>query len=312
MAQGNPTSKWVAVTTSLATFLMDPANAGTGAGIGYFPFVAGGMQSTCTMAQNGMNGCICILGICIDTSALGNIGGSCTVADYSKPDVPIAQLLPVGAMIQASLQSHAPGGGTPTYPALQGAYQYTSAWAKANPGRRTVLVLATDGEPTGCDQTNQVPNIATDLVAPALAATPSISTFVIGVGSSLTSLNQLAMAGGTKQAFIVDTGGDVAKQFAMALDAIRGQAASCEFAIPNDGTVDSSKVNATYTPPGGTASDVLGVADQSKCTATDAYWYFSPDKRQLVLCPNMCDTLTQKSGSVQVVLGCPTKKPIIQ
>jgi hypothetical protein len=311
MAQGNP-SKWVAVTTSLSTFLTDPTNSGTGAGIGYFPFVAGAMQTMCTEAQNGMNGCICILGICIDTSAILTAGGSCNVADYAKPDVPIAQLLPVGPMIQASLQAHAPNGGTPTYPALQGAYQYTAAWAKANPGRRTVLVLATDGEPTGCDQTNNVQNIATDLVAPALAATPSISTFVIGVGSSLTSLNDLAKAGGTNQAFIVDTGGDVAKQFAMALDAIRGQAASCEFAIPNDGTVDSSKVNATYTPPSGMPGDVLGVADQSKCTATDPYWYFSPDKKQLILCPNMCETLTQKSGSVQVVLGCPTKKPIIQ
>lgn len=311
MAQGNP-NKWSAVTTSLATFLMDPANAGTGAGIGYFPFVAAPPPSMCTEAQNGMNGCICILGICIDTSAILQGGGSCNVADYSKPDVPIAQLLPVGQMIQASLMAHSPNGGTPTYPALQGAYQYVSGWAKANPGRRTVLVLATDGEPTGCDQTNQVANIATDLVAPALAATPSISTFVIGVGNSLTSLNDLAKAGGTNQAFIVDTGGDVAKQFAMALDAIRGQAASCEFAIPNDGTVDPTKVNATYTAPGGPAIDAYGVADQSKCAGTDPLWYFSPDKAQLVLCPATCDTLKTKGGSVQVVLGCPTKPRKIQ
>jgi hypothetical protein len=313
--QGNPgNNKWVAVTSSLATFLMDPANAGTGAGIGYFPFVAAPPPSMCTEATNGMNGCICILGICIDTGAIVNVGGSCNVADYAKPDVPIGQLLPVGAMIQASLMSHAPNGGTPTYPALQGAYQYVSGWATANPGRRTVLVLATDGEPTGCDNmTNQVPNIASSLVAPALAATPSISTFVIGVGSSLTSLNDLAKAGGTNQAFIVDTGGDVAKQFAMALDAIRGQAASCEFTIPNDGTVDPKKVNATYTAPGAADSDDLyGVADQSMCAGMDKLWYFSPDKRQLVLCPSTCTKLTQNGGSVQVVLGCPTKPPKFQ
>jgi Mg-chelatase subunit ChlD len=309
MKEGNP-SKWAAVSMSLSSFLGDAANAGTGAGIGYFPIVPNAMAATCTMDQNGMNGCVCLLGFCINTNGILNVGGSCTVSDYATPDVPIAQLPAVAPMIQTSLQAHGPGGGTPTYPALQGAYQYTAAWAKMNPGRRTVLVLATDGDPTGCDTTNAIPNIGTDLVAPALAGTPSISTFVIGVGSSLTSLNDLAKAGGTNQAFIVDTGGDVAKQFAMALDAIRGQAASCNFSVPSDGTVDSSKVNATYTPPGAAATDVLGVADQNACTANDPYWYFSPDKKQLILCPNMCNTLSQKGGSVQVVLGCPTKTPI--
>ena len=309
MAQGNP-SKWAAVSQSLSTFLADPANTGTGAGIGYFPFTGAAGQSMCTMATNGMNGCICLLGFCIDTSNIANAGGSCTVSDYSMPDVPIQQLPPVAPMIQMSLQAHGPGGGTPTYPALQGAYQYATNWAKTNPGRRTVLVLATDGEPTGCDNTNNVQQIATDLVAPALAGMPSISTFVIGVGSSLQSLNTLAQAGGTNMAFIVDTGGDVAKQFAMALDAIRGQAASCTFSVPNNG-VDPTKVNATYTPQNGMPGDVFHADDQSKCTANDPLWYYSPDKTQIILCPNMCQKLAQQGGSVQVILGCPTKVPII-
>jgi hypothetical protein len=312
MAQGNP-SKWAAVSSSLTSFLGDPANAGTGAGVGYFPLVAGAMQSTCTMATNGMNGCLCILGFCIDTSAILQAGGSCTASDYATPDVPIQQLPAVGPMIQMSLQAHGPSGGTPTYPALQGAYQYVTGWAKANPGRRTVLVLATDGDPTGCDMNNTVPTIASDLVAPALAGMPSISTFVIGVGSSLTSLDNLAQAGGTNKAFIVDTGGDVAKQFAMALDAIRGQAASCVFSIPNDGSVDPNNVNATYTAPNAPAStDVLGVPDQTKCVPMQQNWYFTPDKKQIVLCPDTCQTLTQNGGSVQVLLGCPTKKQVIQ
>jgi hypothetical protein len=149
-------------------------------------------------------------------------------------------------------------------------------------------------------------------VAPALAGTPSISTFVIGVGNSLQSLNTLAMAGGTNQAFIVDTGGDVAKQFAMALDAIRGQAASCTFSVANDGTVDPSKVNVTYTPPNGAAGDVFGVADQTMCPAMGNDWYYGPDKSQIILCPNTCNDLAMKGGSVQLVLGCPTKVQIIK
>jgi hypothetical protein len=314
MAQGNP-SKWAAVSSSLSAFLADPSNAGTGAGVGYFPLVAGGMpQSTCTMATNGMNGCLCILGFCIDTSSILTAGGSCNASDYAMPDVPIQQLPAVAPMIQMSLQGHGPSGGTPTYPALQGAYQYVTNWAKTNPGRRTVFVLATDGEPTGCDMnTNVVPTIASDLVAPALAGMPSISTFVIGVGSSLSSLDALAQAGGTNKAFIVDTGGDVAKQFAMALDAIRGQAASCVFSIPNDGSVDPTKINASYTAPNAmAATDILGVPDQTQCVAMKQNWYFTPDKKQIVLCPDMCQTLTQHGGSVQVLLGCPTKVQTIQ
>lgn len=311
MAQGNP-SKWAAVSSSLSTFLSDPANAGTGAGIGYFPFVGSTSQSTCTMATNGMNGCICLLGICIDTSNILQAGGSCNVSDYSMPDVPIQQLPGVAPMIQTSLQSHGPGGGTPTYPALQGAYQIVTDWAKANPARRTVLVLATDGEPTGCDNNNAVPSIASDLVAPALAGNPSISTFVIGVGNDLQSLNALAMAGGTNQAFIVDTGGDVAKQFAMALDAIRGQAASCTFSVPNNGMVDPTKVNASYTPPTGSAMPIYNVEDQTKCAANQELWYYSPDKTQIILCPDMCNALTQNGGSVQVLLGCKTMVQVVK
>jgi len=54
-------------------------------------------------------------------------------------------------------------------------------------------------------------------------------------------------------------------------------------------------------------AQLYGVDDQSKCAGMDSVWYFSPDKRQVILCPTMCDTLKQKGGSVQVELGCPTR-----
>jgi hypothetical protein len=57
--------------------------------------------------------------------------------------------------------------------------------------------------------------------------------------------------------------------------------------------------------------DVYHADDQSKCTANDPLWYYSPDKTQIILCPNMCDKLAHDGGSVQVILGCPTKIPII-
>ena len=72
------------------------------------------------------------------------------------------------------------------------------------------------------------------VAAAALAGTPSLLTFVIGVGSSLTSLNGIAAAGGTGQAFIVDAAGaDPGGQFLAAMNAIRGSAAvGCQYTIP--------------------------------------------------------------------------------
>ena len=74
-----------------------------------------------------------------------------------------------------------------------------------------------------------------------------IQTFVIGVGNSLTSLNQVAQAGGSGQAYIVDAGGNVQQQFAEALQKIHGAALPCDFHVPADGTSDPSNVNITFT-----------------------------------------------------------------
>ena len=105
----------------------------------------------------------------------------------------------------------------------------------------------------------------------------------------------------------------MAQQFADALDKIRGQAVSCNFSVPNDGTVDPTKVNATYTPPNASSIDVYNVVDVSHCSAdaTANEWYYNGDKTQLTLCPSICQTLAKGGGSVQVVLGCPTKPEIL-
>ena len=83
-----------------------------------------------------------------------------------------------------------------------------------------VLVLATDGDPTECD--TSISGIDA-IAASGVSMSPKISTFVIGVGSSLSNLNSIAMAGGTQQAFLVDTGGNVNQQFLAAMNAIRGR-----------------------------------------------------------------------------------------
>ena len=125
-------SKWNVIKGALISFVQNTASTDIGVGIGYFPFSGGGGT--------------CFLGICLGGSS------SCNVADYATPSVAIGLLPPVAPAIVTSLNAHGPGGGTPTLPALQGAVQYAAAYQIAHPLRKTIVVLATDGDPNDCKQ----------------------------------------------------------------------------------------------------------------------------------------------------------------
>lgn len=293
-------SKWDVVSSALTAFLNDPRNTGTGAGIGYFPSAP---QNSCMPGQAGC-WCIPIINVCFSTE-----GGSCTVSDYSKPAVPLVLPAQLSAVV-SDIAGHRVNGGTPTRPALDGALQYLSQWATQHPERKPVLVLATDGEPSGCD-TNTPQDVA-DVAALALAGPQAIRTFVIGVGSSLVSLNLVAQAGGTDHAFLVDTGGDVAKEFADALDQIRGAVSSCDFSIPRASSegeaIDPSKVNVSYTASGSSSPTRVPqtfMGDASNCDSTGGWYYDNPTSPTAIkLCDATCRSLS--GSSIQVEFGCDT------
>jgi Mg-chelatase subunit ChlD len=292
--------KWDLVSGALIDFLSDPRSAELGLGIGYFPVVT---QGACAPGQPN---CVCIpfTPICFSLA-----GGSCSVTDYATPSVPLA-LPSLPSNLVANIGAHALGGGTPTRPAVEGALGYLSRWADEHPGRKPLLVLATDGEPTECDR--NTPDDVAELAAAALAGPHAIQTFVIGVGASLTSLNAIAQAGGTDRAFLVDTGGDVAMAFADALDAIRGVAAPCEFVIPTQGSdggsIDPGKVNVRYTSNGASGSILLpqvAESDPANCGDPPGWYYDNPAAPTTIkLCPAACMALGQ--GTIEVEFGCDT------
>lgn len=314
---GNQT-KWNAIKTALTGFVNDPTSAGIGVGIQYFPLSATG-GSACTPT---LTNCFCFCNILLT-------GGDCNVSDYATPDVPI-QLLPgVAQAIITSLGNHGPGGGTPTVPALTGAIQYASAYAATHlgdggiPYRKTIVVLATDGDPNDCSSTVQgVANVA----AAGLAANPSIQTFVIGVGSSLTSLNTIAAAGGTNTAFIVDTSTDPTAQFEAAMNQIRtistqqttiSTPVPCEWTIPpppTGSTFASNMVNVTV--DGVTIGHVAnsGDAGSDPCAGiTQSAWYYDNDAAPttVLLCANTCTAVKAETNpTVEVLFGCQTQDVI--
>lgn len=292
-------TKWDLVSSALTGFLQDPRNADTGLGIGYFPALA-------TSCSKGQSGCFCIpiVNLCFVTE-----GGSCDVGDYSTPAVGLALPSRPAALV-SDIEAHEVGGGTPTRPALEGALGYLSQWAEQHPERQPLLILATDGEPVGCDA--NTPQDVADVAARGLAGPNAIHTFVIGVGSSLVSLDLVAKAGGTEHAFLVDTGGDVAKEFGDALDQIRGRATSCDFRIPDVASgaepIDPSKVNVSYLPKGSSSATRVPqtfMGDPSNCDDQGGWYYDDPSSPTVIkLCDATCRSLS--TGSIQVEFGCDT------
>jgi len=289
-------TRWSAVSGALVGFLRDPKNADLGVGLGYLPYVP---VSSCVM---GDPLCLCLLGVCVPLSPTL---ASCEVTDYAKPTIPFSIPSNVAALA-SDLLARQLNGGTPTRPALEGALQYLASWATAHPGRKPVMVLATDGEPFGC--TGNTPQDVANVAAAGLAV--GIQTFVIGVGKSLDSLHLVARAGGTGQAFLVEDA-NAATAFADALARIRGVAVPCDFSIPTEGQqgkIDPDKVNVKYTPTGGT-NDVLVAKThdgaETGCTTNGGWYYDNPASPTTIrLCPTTCSSL--EGGSIQVEFGCKT------
>src|SRR5687767_8023901 len=229
-------------------------------------------------------------------------GTSCDVATYATPKVPIAPL-PGNSQPLTAAFPLIPIESTPTDPALRGAVQHARSWAVGHPDHKVVVLLVTDGEPTECLST--IPGV-TQVAAEGFMGTPSIPTYVLGLGLSLTNLHSIAMAGGTNQAFIVDPNSGTA--LAAAMNQIRGSALPCDYALPKN-TSDTKKVNIDFTPQGGMTTRLVFVGDAAGCDPVKGGWYYDNPQMpaRLIVCPQTCDAFKKDpSGRVDVVLGCGT------
>jgi hypothetical protein len=228
-------------------------------------------------------------------------GEICDVNHYATPKVPIAPLPQNAAAIQGAIPFF-PIEQTATDPALRGAIQHARAWQTAHPDHKVVVLLITDGEPSECMSTvASVSQVATE----GVSQNPSIPTFVLGLGLNLTNIHQIAQAGGTNQAFIVDPNSGAA--FTQAMNSIRGQALPCDYALPNSGNVDPQKVNIEFTPVGGAPRLVVHVGDAANCDPNTGGWYYDNPTAptRAIVCPQTCQSFTAEAGgAVNVVLGC--------
>lgn len=271
--------KWEAVRSAMNSFVTKPQFSGLGIGLQYFP-----------------------------------IRAQCSVAEYEKPAVPFSVLPLAAGAISSSLSLQQMQGGTPTVPVLEGTSKYARTWETAHPDHQTVIVLATDGVPDdSCvaapdgGLANSLPNVLT-VASGALHASPPIKTFVIGVGKDLTALNQIAAAGGTQKALLVDTRYDADIAFLDALTEVKNAALGCDFDVPFKNGVDPSAARVRFIADDPRRSFVVPkVADAASCkTGSGAGWYFEglPPETKLALCRPSCEALNGPTGKLYVEFGC--------
>jgi Mg-chelatase subunit ChlD len=239
----------------------------------------------------------------------------CNVALYGEPDVAMQVLPEVAPAFSSAVDAQRMFGGTPLVQVIQGMLGYLRGWASSHPGRKPVMVLATDGIPddtcsaSDIDPPNSLEN-AVALAQTAYTGQPSIPVFVIGVGAELSALNGIAEAGGTGAAAVISTGGNVTQKFLAALDAIRVSALSCEYEIPppSTGKIDFEAVNVAFQDGSAAADTFFYVEDAAGCSASpDQSWYYddSQKPRKVVLCPKTCERVSAAStAKVNIAFGC--------
>lgn len=320
-------TRWEAIKAALTGFVNDPSSDGIGVGIGYFPFVNPAAPPVCFQDPDCGS-----FGPCVPVLFVGYCQGAdaCLPVQYTTPDVPIEPLPAVASKIVGSVNRHRPNGGTPTTPALAGALDYAKPWAAQHPDRKTIVVLATDGDPSGCNG-NSIQDVA-NVAASGVAANPSVKTFVIGVGSSLTSLNAIAAAGGTQQALIVDAAnGDPKQQFLDAMNKIRDSVTTketrteiqskplpCDYAIPPppaEEKFDKTKVNVDFAAGTNPAQRLGAVATAADCgKVADGWHYDDPNNpTKVLMCAQTCQRIqATRDASVSVAFGCQTEPAKLQ
>ena len=303
----NMDTRWALTSAALTNFINSPGAAGIGVGIQYFP--------------------------------INN--NSCTVSDYTTPDVEIAPLPGNAQALINSIMANGPSSATaaainftPTLPAVQGAIEHAQAWKMAHPDHVVIDVLITDGVPDWCNMSMTPVNGSHRRPRGGRLRNAQHPTYVIGIldngmaclvdvnKPNQTDLDSMAMSGGTDAALIVQAAADAATQFLAAITNIQNKTVlPCEYSIPPPQDmmpIDFNKVNVTYTPGpnapnAGQKQDVLQAPERERLrsdqpAAGTTTIPRAPRRSSSAIRDVQRRCRRDTGGSVSVVLGCVTKR----
>lgn len=280
-----PVNEWriTPVREAMRHFLEDPASAGIGVGLGMF-----------------------------GDHNVGNPNDPmvCSVEAHADAEVPIGVLPGSAPDLIAALEAAEPQGGTPTHLAVDGACVYANAWREQNPSHKVVILLVTDGIPEHSCNANITSAVRAARECYDGGAGREI--YVLGVeannNNSLAQLNEIADAGGTRQAYLTDAN-DVAGSVLAALNAIRADASiPCTLNVPkpDGGTVDYGKVNVGICDAAEQTVPTFFVDDPAKCERGAWYYEGTGDNRVVQLCDQTCGVVGVSGASLTLSVGCNT------
>jgi hypothetical protein len=154
--------------------------------------------------------------------------------------------------------------------------------------RANAVLLLTDGEESGACVDNGIDGPAG--AGALLAQTPSVRTFVVGLGVNAASVNAIAQAGGTGQLISANNQAELTA----ALDGIALAISSCDFALGSM-PPDPTKLNVYFN------GDPSGVPEDP----TNG-WSYDPATNTIHFHGTSCDQITNKQvSSIVVGYGCP-------
>lgn len=278
----DPSLKWEPVVAATKAFFSDASSVGFQASLAFFP------------AEDDR----------------------CDAESYAPPDVPMTPL--PSRVFAEAIDDVTPEdeddwrGGTPTLAVTRATLEQLETSLAENPGAKHVFVLVSDGYPQGCDDEEDDIQATVDEVA---AVRDHIPTFVIGVQNppggpdAVSNLQAVAEAGGSGEAFMVETGSSdaTAAAFKAAIEAIRASVTSCTLVIPeppNGAVFEPDKVNVTF------AGTALGY--DPACEVAGSWRYDDADAPSSIeLCADTCLEV-QASATQDLVLefGCETRPAI--
>lgn len=225
-------------------------------------------------------------------------------------------------------------GDTPTLQVVQGTFNYLEQLSEMPEyqGKKMALVLVTDGLPQGCSG-NTVSNVA-DEVAKFKDKFP---TYVVGIenptsppssppagwggnwgrcsGSTISpepcpppdtlgALNEIAEAGGSGEAILIDTEkpAETTQKLLSAINDIRKKELACEFAIPEHpegGEFNADRINVSLSVSGEKTNFLYnaecgGTAEQKKKS-----WRYDDEESpsRVVLCEESCKDVRARTGA---------------
>lgn len=310
----DPAAKWIPVRQATSAFFEDASSNGISASMTFFPADDDVCESDTYLTPD------------VAMTALPSSDFSSALDDYE-------------AEVGMPLSGGDWRGNTPTLAAFLGTSEYLAAFQANNTEAKTAVVLVTDGLPQGCKaEDNQVAAVS---AAVAALLETGIRTYVIGIENptvppaelpedwddwgcddepcappnTLDALHEVANAGGTVEAFLIDTGDPAATQATLrqAIDAIRSQSISCELGIPpnpNGGTFDPDRIDVTYTVEGTTMRFNFDPTCQEPGS-----WHYDDDTNpsSIQLCADACDLIQSLPGAqLDVAFLCEDRPDVVR